>query len=373
MKYLKVSVIILLVSLLAVPCFAEVPKLIEYIGNLEKPNGSPYPQGIYDINFQICTDIDCTTSLWSEPHTVEISAKNKKDLDGGTSYEAAFSVTLGSVDPDNNPLDIIFDQDLYLRVTELTLGYDKTEQLTSVTSAVSAEYAMKVFDSETGQYESLQDITINEAENADTVDDIHASVTPEANKLLALDGDIEFPNSVLKTGHGRGLDADTVDGMHYNNNWPTTLSNIQSACTNDFHNIGGTDNVNDADPNPTNEIQTLSTSGNNITLSNGGGSVTAPYANNANTLDGNHASAFVSANPSVKYVCVQDCNYDGRRESICSEVPAGWGEAWCNQIVCHRDDFGYEGGHCLRYNFTTQYSNGNFSQSIHECPDHHLY
>ena len=42
-------------------------------------------------------------------------------------------------------------------------------------------------------------------------------------------------------GSGGGLDADTVDGQHYSSNWPTTLANIQSATSNDFHNIGGTD------------------------------------------------------------------------------------------------------------------------------------
>jgi len=56
MKYVKLSIVILLVSVLAIPCFAEVPKLIEYTARLEKPNGSPYPGGIYDVTFQMCTD-----------------------------------------------------------------------------------------------------------------------------------------------------------------------------------------------------------------------------------------------------------------------------------------------------------------------------
>ncbi|MBU0763524.1 MAG: hypothetical protein KJ607_01675 [Bacteroidetes bacterium] len=36
-----------------------------------------------------------------------------------------------------------------------------------------------------------------------------------------------------------------------------TLADVQSACTNDFHNIGGTDAVNDADASATNELQNL--------------------------------------------------------------------------------------------------------------------
>ena len=35
--------------------------------------------------------------------------------------------------------------------------------------------------------------------------------------------------------------ADKVDDYHYSSTWPTTLANIQSACSNNFHNIGGTD------------------------------------------------------------------------------------------------------------------------------------
>jgi hypothetical protein len=197
MKYLKLLVVILLVSVLSFPCFAEVPKLIEYIGNLEKPNGSPYPQGTYDISFQICTDIDCTNSLWSETHTVEISSKNKKDIDGGTSYEAAYKVVLGII----NSLDsLAFDQDYYLRTSEATQGYSNTEQIMSTPYSLRsdfANYAETVYDSETGQYTTLQNITINEAKNADTVDEFHANAIPTANTLLPLDGFGQFPDSVI--------------------------------------------------------------------------------------------------------------------------------------------------------------------------------
>ncbi|MGA1868579.1 MAG: hypothetical protein ACMUJM_08515 [bacterium] len=139
MKYLKLSIIVLLISLLAVPCFGEVPKLIEYIGELHKLNGSPYPSGFYDINFSFCTDVDCTTSIWSEMHTVEISGKNKKDIDGGTSYQAQYKVILGS---GSEPLDITFDQAYYLHVEDLTLGeYSSCEQITSTPYAIRAEYS----------------------------------------------------------------------------------------------------------------------------------------------------------------------------------------------------------------------------------------
>lgn len=59
----------------------------------------------------------------------------------------------------------------------------------------------------------------------------------------------------------------------------------------------GSDDVNDADANPSNEIQTLGTSGNSITLTSGG-SVVAPYATsagNADTLDSYHYTSFGGA------------------------------------------------------------------------------
>jgi hypothetical protein len=50
--------------------------------------------------------------------------------------------------------------------------------------------------------------------NADSVDGFHAGATPTASTLLALDASSKYPNSVLRTGAGNGLDADLLDGQH---------------------------------------------------------------------------------------------------------------------------------------------------------------
>lgn len=50
--------------------------------------------------------------------------------------------------------------------------------------------------------------------NADTVGGIGASRTPARGKLLPLNKNKKFSNSVIRTGHGNGLNADTVDGKH---------------------------------------------------------------------------------------------------------------------------------------------------------------
>ena len=51
------------------------------------------------------------------------------------------------------------------------------------------------------------------ASTADTVDGFHAAAAPAANTLLPLNGATKFPNSVLMTGAGNGLDADLLDGQ----------------------------------------------------------------------------------------------------------------------------------------------------------------
>ncbi len=57
-------------------------------------------------------------------------------------------------------------------------------------------------------------LTAATANNTDTVDNLHASGVPAPNTLIALDGAGKFPNAVLRTGPGNGLDADLLDGQH---------------------------------------------------------------------------------------------------------------------------------------------------------------
>jgi hypothetical protein len=54
---------------------------------------------------------------------------------------------------------------------------------------------------------------VNNAGNADKVDGYDASAAPTANRLLPLDNNAKFPNSVLYMGDGSGLDADKVRGL----------------------------------------------------------------------------------------------------------------------------------------------------------------
>ena len=65
--------------------------------------------------------------------------------------------------------------------------------------------------------------------------------TTSPTSKLHVVGDIMATGTIYGNFDGTIDNADKVDGYHYSANWPTTLGNIQSACLNDFHNIGGTD------------------------------------------------------------------------------------------------------------------------------------
>jgi len=89
-------------------------------------------------------------------------------------------------------------------------------------------------------------------------------------------GDVDVPaifsDGIIYWGEVTDIPADIANGDQVGYN---TLAELRVAVSNNFHNLGGTDNVNDADASTTNEIQTLSlgADGRTITLSRGGGSV----------------------------------------------------------------------------------------------------
>lgn len=57
-------------------------------------------------------------------------------------------------------------------------------------------------------------------------------------------------------------DADTVDGYNYSVLWPTTLTTVKAAASNDFHNLGGTDD----DIPDTNEVSTSALQNDSVTV-----------------------------------------------------------------------------------------------------------
>lgn len=97
-------------------------------------------------------------------------------------------------------------------------------------------------------------------DNIDNVDDADASPTNEI-QTLGSSGNLITLSNGGSIAAPFAADADTVDGQHYNANWPTTLATIKSAVSNDFHSIGGAD---DDQPDSDAEVP------DSITINNGG-------------------------------------------------------------------------------------------------------
>jgi len=144
---------------------AAIPHLISYQGRLTDAQGTPIT-GSRAITFRIYDAAAGGNLLWSETHS------------SATIADGVFEVLLGSV----SSLNLPFDKQYYLAIQ---VGSDP--EMTPRQQLASVGYAYKAEEAESA----------TEATNADTVDNFHASSTPEANKLLTLDANVKFPTSVL--------------------------------------------------------------------------------------------------------------------------------------------------------------------------------
>jgi hypothetical protein len=167
---LKAVLVLSLIVLMGGLCAADPPHLVSFQGRLCDSQGRPLPDGEYSVTFAIYDVAEGGDPVWTEAKSV--------DLRGGV-----FGVVLG----ETTPLNLPFDRGYWVGIQ-----VESDPEMQPRLRLVCAAYAL----------------------NSDTVDTFHASSVPEAGKLLALDQGAKFPNAALHTGHGEGLDADTVDGYH---------------------------------------------------------------------------------------------------------------------------------------------------------------
>ena len=164
-KLTKILFLIFFLSAICYPLtaiYAEIPHLINYQGRLTDTDGSPL-EGAYELTFRIYDAESAGSLLWEETHP------------GVTIQKGIFSIILGSV----TDLNLPFDKPYFLEITVGDEVMSPRQRITSVGYSLRAE-------------------TAEEALNADTVDDIHASTTPQANKILPLDSNAKLPLSALK-------------------------------------------------------------------------------------------------------------------------------------------------------------------------------
>ncbi len=178
---------------------------------------------------------------------------------------------------------------------------------------------------------NLPNIPSGFADDTDDVDDADADPTNEIQTLSQTDTDV-----TLSDGGGTISVADNDnDSSNELQDW-TNLPNIPSGFADD------TDDVDDADADPTNEIQTLSQTGTDVTMSDGGGTISV--ADNDN--DSNNEIE-LPTNASLGDIAFYNGNdwesiapgTHGQTLSLCNGVPT-WGP--CPVILAIGDE--YAGG-----------------------------
>jgi len=176
---------------------ADIPHLIAYQGRLTDSQGTPR-EGSYSVTFRIYNAESGGVLRWQETHS------------NVTVRSGIFDILLGSVSPINLP----FNEQYYLAIQ---VGSDA--EMTPRQQIASVGYAYKAEKAEQADIATIANI----ATNADTVDGIHASTTPEPNKLLALDANSSFPTSVMAGGNlisylyvgSGGFDNNLVDNNFF--------------------------------------------------------------------------------------------------------------------------------------------------------------
>lgn len=104
---------------------AEVPRTLTYQGVLKRSNGSPLPNGGYEVTFRIYDVEDGGSALWAETDSVTV-------------YRGTFSAILGK----QSPLDLDFDETYWIGIT-VGAGSELSPrlELTSVAYAFRAAIA----------------------------------------------------------------------------------------------------------------------------------------------------------------------------------------------------------------------------------------
>lgn len=181
-----------------------------------------------------------------------------------TAARTAFGSALGM--PDNGML--VYDKDLnvfyYWDGTQWVLvgngiGSDDQTITNFQLTGTSLQIDIEDGNSATVDLSSLQD-GINDAD-ADPTNEIQDLSFNATTNILTI------------TNNGSATDVDLTPYLDNTDAQTLTLTGQNLAISNG-NTVTLTDNVNDADSDPTNELQTISETGNTVTLSNGGGSFT---------------------------------------------------------------------------------------------------
>ena len=264
------ALIVILVAITQV--FSQTPETFKYQAIIRDGAGTVLSNQMVGFQLSILQSSETGNSVYTEIFTKTTNSFGLVNLDAGDG--AVVSGNFSIIDWGTNSHFLKIELDESGGTSYSHLG---TSKLNSVPYALHAKTAENTFS---GNYNSLSnkpallgDVS-GEIDN-NTVAKIQGNNvsinTPSSGQVLKWNGTEWAPADDNTTG-GSGVDG-VVDGASFSGTADKTLtlsrSNGLTALTANF-----TDEVDDLDANPSNELQTISKLGNVVTLSNSGGSFT---------------------------------------------------------------------------------------------------
>lgn len=233
--------------------WAQIPDGFNYQAVLRDANGAVLANQNVSLQFSILPGPPPATEIYQESHTAQTDARGLITLTvgQGTSSLGDFS----TIDWASGPffLNVALDETGGSNFTDLGAF-----QLLSVPFAMYARNAENVNDADADPANEIQTLGIN----GDTL-------------TLSNGGSVQLPNTVSYiAGPGIGITGNVIENTSPDQAISLTgMGATVIGGTYPNFSITSTDNVNDADSDPANELQTISANGTDINLSNGGGSV----------------------------------------------------------------------------------------------------
>ncbi len=235
--------------------FAQAPQAFKYQAVARDNSGNLIANQSVGFRISILQNSPTGTSVYSETHTVASNNLGLVNLDLGAGNPV--SGTFSTINWGTGNYFVKVELDVTGGSNYLLMG---TSQLLSVPYALHAQTANSIANDSDAQTLSINGSTLS-ISNGNSVTLPSGSTAYSAGSGIGISGNVisnTAPNQVVSlTGNG----ATTVSGTY-----PNFV-------------ISSTDNINDADANPSNELQTLTlngnilsiSSGNSVTLSSGSG------------------------------------------------------------------------------------------------------
>jgi len=215
---MKKSILLFAGLLISILTFAQAPESFTYQAIVRDNSGQPLPNAPVTFQFNILQSSTSGTIVYSEEQSVTTNDFGLVNLQIGQG-----TVQIGSFS------SIDWSSDAYFLNIQIDQGSGLVDMGTQ--QFISVPYALYAKSAGNG------------------------GTTYTAGNGISITGNIIENTAPDQTVTITGSGATTVTGTYPN------------------FTISSTDNVDDADADPNNEIQTLSQSGNNVTLSNGGGTI----------------------------------------------------------------------------------------------------